>query len=506
MRKALVNLLTVLAFSMAAVGTMAAGPDSVSYTIKPIPRGDRVVLEATVRFNSAGPLDVGLPTDNFGTPDLHKYVTEFEGLDGTAVKQGDSAARRTVVPAGNGTVAIRYVLSYDPAVMEDYAYGPNVGADFFHLAGCQWLLHIGDDDEKRRMRVRFVDVPKGWKLYSSKDATADDIDLEASYDDWISAPIGGGANAHTFTLKGGRVAIFVHGRYDIPRERIYAAIEKIIRLEREWFDYHSQPNFTVVVAPRPWVVAGYAPEDSFVCFIKPDVTPQQLNRLVAHELFHNWLPNKISIKQDKAFSGIRYEWFTEGFTDYFARKILTRAGLMTTDEFAASVNADLKSIADNPLKAATYADLARLEKERKYGPAAKKLAYFRGAVMALNWDQRIRESGRGRNLSNFIRELHKLAAKTDGAVTEEAFFDFASKKYGIDARGELRRHITDGEPIVPEASALGSGYKLSWTELPAFDIGFSPDETNRTKRLTSVREDGPAYRAGLRDGMEFVAV
>jgi predicted metalloprotease with PDZ domain len=505
MQKILVNLLTVLLFAVATGGCLGAGPESISYTIKPLVRGDRVVLEATVRFRSAGQITIGLPTDNFGTPDLHKYVIEFEGLDGTVVKQGDSSSHRTVLPAEDGSVAVRYVLSYDPAVMEGYAYGPNVGPDFFHLAGCQWLLHIGDDAEKRRMRIRFVDVPKGWKLYTSKAASAESIDAEAAYDDWATATFGGGANVHTFMLKGGNVSIFVHGRYDISRDKIYAAIEKIIRLQRAWFDDYSQPNFTVVVAPRPWVVAGYAPEDSFVCFIKPDVLPQQLNRLVAHELFHNWLPNKISIKQDKGFSDIRYEWFTEGFTDYFGRKILTESGLMTAQEFAASVNADLKSIADNPLKAATYDELSRLEKERKYGPAAKKLAYFRGALMALNWDHRIRRSGRGAGLSGFIRELYKLAAKSGGAITEVAFFNFADG-YGTDARGELRRFITNGEPIVPESVALGDRYKLQLAELPAFDIGFSLDETYKTRKLTAVNDDGPAFRAGLREGMDFVAV
>jgi predicted metalloprotease with PDZ domain len=483
-----------------------AGPKAISYRIRPVPRADRTNLEISVRFKAenSNRLTVKLPTDNFGTPDLYKSVTSFAGEEGTVVEEGEKAGEKVVSPAADGSVALSYTISYDPQAMDAYAYGPNTGAGYFHVAGCQWLLHVGDDAEKRRFRIEIVDAPKSWKLYSSKSTSAAKFEVDAAYDDFIAAPLGGGENVHVFNVRGGRVSVFVHGEYEIPRGRIYAAIEKIVRLQRQWFDDYAQPDFTIVVAPRGWVVSGYAPENSFVCFVKKDITPEQLHRIVAHELFHHWLPNRIKIVQDKKYSEIRYEWLTEGFTDYFARLILTEAGLMSRRQFAASINRDLLNISDNPHRAKTYAELAALIKANQYGPAAKKLAYYRGALIALEWDARLRQNSRKRDLSDFVRELYQTARKTNGTISEADFFDFAAR-LGIDARADLEKYVTNGEPIVPSSGALGAAYRLIETSVPAFEIGFSLDEAYRTRKIGGVKRQSAAEKAGLRDGMEFVA-
>lgn len=482
-------------------------PETLDYTIRPIPRADRTDLEITVSFRVTVDTDfkIKLPTDNFGTPDLHKFVTKFEGLDGTSVSGEATASERLVRPGPNKTVHLRYVLSYDPKFMEGYAYGPNTGSEHFHLAGCQWLLHIGPDEKPRKFNVKFSGVPKGWHLYTSKSATPRQFTVESSYDEWISAPIGGGKNLYSFDVKGGKVSVFVHGNFDIPKSEITLAVEKIVRTEREWFRDFSQPRFTVVLAPRPWVVSGYAPDDSFVCFIKPDITRQQLFRIVAHELFHTWLPNKIEITVAKGHHDLRHEWITEGFTDYFARRILKEAGFMSDSEFADSINADIKSIADDPYATATYDDLVGLAKSGSYGAAAKKLAYFRGALIALNWNEKIQRSGKGQDLAELIREIYSYAGKSGGKVSEDEFFKFVWG-FGVDAAGDFDSFIVRGQPIIASSSALGSDYELREEEYPLFDIGFSLDETYRNKRMTDVREDGPAYNAGLRDGMPFVGV
>jgi predicted metalloprotease with PDZ domain len=387
--------------------------------------------------------------------------------------------------------------------MDDYPYGPNTGAKYFHLAGCQWLLHIGDDGRERRFQIEVVDVPRNWKVYSSKSKNARRFEVVSSYNDLASAPIGGGENSHLFRTQKGTVAVFVHGDFAIPRAKIYSSIEQIIRLERGWFDDYSQPHYTIVVAPRSDVTAGYAPENAFVCFIDRETKLDDLNLLVAHEFFHNWLPNKIEIVQDKKYASFRLEWFTEGFTDFLAQKILSEANLILPEKFVEMVNRNIYNIADNPHRARSYDELVALGKAGKFDGTAKKLAYYRGALIALNWDAKIRRTNPNRNLSTFIRELFKLAQSGGGRVSEQAFYDLASS-YGIDANAEMERYITRGEAILPDKDALGSRYPLREVEIPAFDVGFSLDETQRSRKISRVIETGAAYKAGLRDGMEFV--
>ena len=40
----------------------------------------------------------------------------------------------------------------------------------------------------------------------------------------------------------------------------------------------------------------------------------------------------------KGFADFRFEWFSEGFTDYFAQKILTDSKLLTPEKRAELVN------------------------------------------------------------------------------------------------------------------------------------------------------------------------
>ncbi|MBK7932985.1 MAG: hypothetical protein IPK01_05695 [Acidobacteria bacterium] len=492
-------------FLSLAIGSNAQ-TTGFSYKIRPTPLSDRTELNISLSFQNKNsePLTVKLPSDCFGTPDLSKYVSRFEGIAGTTVQDAESSTERRVKPNSDGTVSLRYTLSYDPKAMDASPYSPNTSAGHFHLAGCQYLLPIGDINQKVPYQIEIDGIPSGWKIYSTISANASKYSVQSSYDDLSSSAIGGGANGHIFNTKKGRVAVFAHGDLHIPRAKIYASIEQIIRAERAWFNDYEQPNYTIVLAPRSNVNAGYAPDNGFICFVDPKTKIEDLYVLVAHEFFHNWLPNKIEIIQDKKYSDVRLEWFSEGFTDYFARKILTEAKLMTADEIVTWVNQNTHNIADNPHRAKGYDELIDLGKTGKFDGVAKKLAYFRGALIALNWDAQIRRSRKDKDLGDLIRELYRLAAASKGNITEDTLVKIASEN-GVDAKGDIERYIMRGEPIVPDERAIPR-YRLHLIEKPSFEIGFSLEETRKAKKVTAVNKNGPAYKAGLRDGMGFVSV
>src|SRR6185369_17325897 len=116
--------------------TANAQTDVFSYKIKPVPQADRTNLEISLQFQAAdkNPLTVRMPPDCFGTPDLYKYVTRFEGKNGTIVKPGEKEAQKIVQPNPDGKVSLRYTLSYDPKLMDNSPYAPNTSAEHFHVA------------------------------------------------------------------------------------------------------------------------------------------------------------------------------------------------------------------------------------------------------------------------------------------------------------------------------------------------------------------------------------
>lgn len=501
--------LTVLGIDVrdpdASVSEFLPRDRKLTYRITPVPTKDRTEIRISLQFatTSQDALTVKLPVDGFGTPDLHRYVQSLAGANGTEVHDGRDATERFVKPAADSTVSLNYILSYDPEVMASQPYGPNTGASYFHLAGCQWMLQIGDNSEARPVSVEVINAPKSWKLYSSIDSNAARFETVSSYNDLIKTVIGGGEQSFAFDVNGKPVSVFVHGAFTIPAGEIASAIERIVRFERRWFSDYDQPFYHVIVAPRRGTTAGYAPQNAFINFVGKDISRDDLNLLLAHEMFHYWLPNKLRIEQDAKYSDIRYEWFYEGFTDYFTARILVEAGLITRAGFAELINMAILNIAHNPHRSETYDELMEASKAGRFDGVYKKLSYHRGALIALNWNTGIKRRSKNNDLSRFIRELYSKAGKTGGKIGELEFQAFA-KNYGIDAKAHLDRHIMNGEPIVIDRETRIEGFRLVETEVPKFETGFSMDETRKTKRITGVAEDTAAFRAGLRNGMEFV--
>src|SRR5688572_8504429 len=293
----------------------------IEYRIKPIPKADRTDLEISVGFKAenTNPVTARLPVDCFGMPNiLYRYVTKFEGDAGTTVKPAEKENERIIQPAKDGTVSLRYAISYDALEMEKHPYSPNTSPDHFHLGGCQWLLRIGDQDKKWKYSIKIVDPPREWKFYSSISPAAAHIETVDTHRNLISSGIGGGKRSHFFQVKGRPVSVFVHGNLAIPDRDIFSAVEKIVRFQRDWFEDHSQPFFAIAVSERAATRSGYAPSNAFFSFVKKDTTLEDLIRLMSHEMAHTWFNDKF-FQREKDVSSLRYAWFTEGVNDYISR-------------------------------------------------------------------------------------------------------------------------------------------------------------------------------------------
>lgn len=504
MRNVLALLMTIAPAAANAVAGVPQDPSALRYELRPVPRGDRTELEVTLRVRSDA-TTIGLPEDAYGTPELWRYVTEVEGLEGTVVGQGASALERTVTPSPEGEIRVRYRIAYDPAALERYAFAPSVGSAHFDVAGCQWLLRVGDPTEMQTVALRLVDLPEGWACFTSLAADARELEVRASYDDLVSSRIGAGAFAHgRFERDGRELSVFVDPALELPAEEVVDAVRRIVELQRARMG-GGEPFFRVVVHAREGLLAGTAVPNLFVCFVQPEATRAELYGLLAHEMFHAWLPHRLQLALAPGESEIRHEWLYEGVADYAARKLLLDGGLIDADAFAESVNGDLRNLADNPGSAATYEELRRVEASGGWDTAYKKLAYDRGAVIALNWEARLRADPDAGDVVALLQRACAEAEAHGGELAEERLFDLAAER-GLDLAGDLARHILEGAPILPAPDALGPDFELVTLELPRFDPGFDLRETFRGREVAGVRPDGPAAVAGVADGMGYVRI
>lgn len=463
-------------------------------------------MEISVRFKVSDEkqINIKLPTDYYGTPNLHRYVTLFEGKAGTIIKEGKTESERVVEPNKNGEIQLKYIISYDPKTL-DGTFSPNVSPKHFHLAGCQWALQIGEFEEEHHLSVELIKIPANWQMYSSLESNPLKFETKTSYQNLIATAIGGGEkqNFQQFKYKEKPVSVFIQGKFDIPNQEIFDAVQKIVALQRDWFNDFNQPFYNIVILPKEDNIAGTRIENQFICFLKKDITRQQLYVLLAHEMFHNWLDTSF-IKPEKGVTILRYAWFYEGINEYFARKILLEANLLSEKSFADLFNRDVIDIADNPNRTATFDDLLEATKTGKYNQAFNKLSYYRGALIALNWEAQIRNTQNGKTLGDLIREAYQLSVKNKG-ISETQFFELATK-YGINAKADFESYILRGEPIKLEPDAFGKSFALRESNAPKFEPGFNINESLKNKKIVELKEDSLAFRAGLRNEMKLIEV
>jgi predicted metalloprotease with PDZ domain len=477
------------------------------YTLHVVRLPGQTALAVDLRFRPASkdPVTVGLPRDYFGTPDLPKYVTRFEGRGGTTVQEGKTATEKLVKPGLDGTIALHYQLTYSPDP-EGPTYGPVAKPDRLQMMGCQWLLQIGDLKQPRTFDVAFEGVPKGWAVYSSVAEKSKRMRFTKSYTDLIQSVFGTGDVHHRrFKVQGRPVDIYLGKQFQRKPEETMDTIERVVRMQRDWFKDYDYPFFTISLTERPGAVAGVRFENAFVCFVPEDVKPQELLVLLSHEMLHNWIPGRIQVVDPSTTNRWLWSWFDEGVNDYFARRLLLEGGLLTRDEFVTMINRLILNLADNPNRSALPEDAARAMDEGRFGNTFIKVAYYRGALMGFEWDAQIREKTGGRkSAADLLKELYSESKRSGWKLTPAQFYA-AFSKYGIDAQRDRERWVLKAEPMDFSASAFEPEYRLVKVDRPVFDLGFSLEQTYTTRKISGVVPGGPADRAGLKNGVEFVS-
>lgn len=481
-----------------------ADTDTIVYHFQPHPAKDKFTIAVRVDYRSNSPQLIGPLQDFYGTPDLAKCVQNLLPGPGCRV---DTSGGRTIIYPSAAQISFRYEVVLDSAILEKYSFAPAVGSYFFHLSGCQWMLPVGSDTMQHIYQFSFGALQKDWHYYSSANRRLTDFYWKGNYERAGMLVIGGSQYApYVFHVLGKPVEVFLDNNALRKDSSTFLRTEKIFRTLRGWFNDTSQSFFIVPILQRDGIVAGNALDHMFRCFVKPTVHEEELLLLLAHELFHQWLPGAIDLAVPTGETGMKYEWFSEGFTDYLSWKILKEAGILSQAGFVRQLNRAISNYEDDPYKTKTLPELIAIARSGVGGSALKKLSYYRGALIALQWDEKILQQHKGkRSLNDFIRDLYQLVVSKEFApLPETSFYSFA-RGFGIEADSSFAQHILRGENIVLPQRITG-GFIKKIVKVPAFHLGFDASASFRTRAITGVETGSNAWKAGLRNGQIFTRV
>ncbi|MGA9583339.1 MAG: hypothetical protein WBR13_15370 [Allosphingosinicella sp.] len=502
MKPAFYPLLAAASLSLVA----AKPPEPISYRVTPVLQkdGSRALdVRMRVSGDADGETEIFLPSVWAGSNELWRHARGLEirgarSLTGTYDKP---VARHR--PGARLKVRYRIVSAYstDPGFAYEKAR-PMVRPDWFFVHGESMFAAPGGGQE-RPARFRWGKLPKGWTVASDLDHLQGKPTTLANL---INSVAIGGAKLTIVQrdLRGAPLRVALLGDWQFTADQLADTVTPIVAAEDSFWNDRSAP-FLVAMAPLGDLPAGLSYHgtgrtDAFSIASTGAFELKQAVRFLAHEYMHSWVPIELGglPEEDEP----KDYWFSEGFNDYLASKVLLRSGIWSLAEWAADKNETLLRYGQSPAKTADGAEIAR----RFWSDSAvQQVSYDRGHLLAAKIDSEIAARSGGRQSLETVLRTQRRAAQGSPELAVALFRKTLREETGIDVDPDLERYARRGETILLPADLLGDCARLVTERRKAFTRGFDADATRRGDGLfAGVDRDGPAYAAGLRDGMKLV--
>jgi predicted metalloprotease with PDZ domain len=455
----------------------------LTYIFEPTFTAESNALHVTLKFqgNSEGTEEIEIPAHWAGET-LHG-MTNLRALSSETILADSAEDRKTLRYPPNQQV----ILSYD--LVKDWA-GPFKHPLQFHAVIMPEYIEINGEnafiypkmDRGTPVTINFdwQKIPAAWALATSFGTGSGPDDRCQSFSGALYSAqqalfAAGVFRIHHFQIGNRPAVLAIRGQWIFTDEQAISDIQKAVGIVRDFWHDDNFPYFLVTVKAYDQEHGssdGSAFTNAFWMYMsRLDPLSVQLPTLV-HETFHSWNPHRMGLIPQNGEKSI--EWFREGLTTYYEYLLLYRAGMMPLPAYVENVNRDLRNY-----------------------PASSS-AYVRGRVIATWLDWQIRKNSINKNSLDDV--MFDMVRGADQPLTNERILQTAGRYVAPAARAELQQAIEQHVRPQMIGATLGPCVQLAIDDLPTFDLGLDLAASQAALKITGVIPDGPAYKAGLRDG------
>jgi len=504
------RLLAVALACIIASGTGAAqgaAPGSVSYQVTPEIENGRLAdlrVDVSLAGDADGVTRMRLPDRWSGAEDLWRSVKEVKAEGGKLRRL--SNAEIEVAHAPGAPIRVSYKVVQDFKGELNVGDGPPFRAvvkpDRFTSLGWALFAEVAGP-MGRPAEFRWGQTPEGWTVASDLDHGK-----VRTTGDLLDSVLVGGSNLRIVETEaaGGRIRIAMHGDWKFTPQQMSNLMVRIADASADFWGDRDEDFFvavTPVVSHRGGGAQyGVGLGDAFSLWATTEVDEPGLRHIVAHEHQHVWFPTRVGGVRTGRDEPLDY-WLSEGFTDFYTLRLLLRSGLWTPEEFVADYNRILRDYANSPVIAAPNSVMPAAFFE---DPNVADLPYQRGLMLATLWDHRLRQTTSGaQDLDDVVLAMRARAQTQNGQGQAVENLRVAYNGFGGSLDADLQNLVDAGQRVLLPADLFGDCARVVTTELRAFDRGFDSAATNNAGGVVAgVDPNGPAYAAGMRNGMRIV--
>ncbi|MDX2361553.1 MAG: PDZ domain-containing protein [Crocinitomicaceae bacterium] len=343
-----------------------------------------------------------------------------------------------------------------------------------------------------------------------------------NYDHLVDCPFEiGNQEVFYFDAAGVRhkVAMYSFGNYDIPT--LKRDMAKVVEAATGVFGQNPNKDYTFIIhnvvdaqgglehvnstvlSVNRWTYSG----DDYVGFLK----------LVAHEYFHLWNVKRIRPIELGPFNYDEENytsllWVMEGFTSYYEKMILLRAGFYTKKQLLSSMFSSLNYVEGSvgsrvqPVAHASFDAWIKAYRPNENSSNTTMSYYSRGSVIAMMLDAKIIKKYKGKKgLDDFMQHIYKTYyEKLNRGFSEDEFKNELSKFLGENMDDFYAKYINGTE--IPDYDAVFSplGVSVKYVGVSKPDIGISMKDSGGKTIVTRIRSNSAAEDAGISVNDELI--
>ena len=352
----------------------------------------------------------------------------------------------------------------------------------------------------------------------------------------------------SFEVKGvpHRIVIDGEGNYDPSRMR--ADVKKIVETEVElmggeipYHDYtfilHLRSNTGGGLEHLNSTAVGYQrfgfgpepKEGSGVSSAGPNAPAPRTYRgflsTIAHEFLHLWNVKRIRPDALGPFDYTKENytkslWVAEGVTDYYARLVLRRAGLISDQEFLKENAKAFQTLQERPGRLVMSVEDASVDTWIKYyrqdeNSVNSQVDYYdKGGILGLLLDLEIRRQSKGaKSLDDVMRYLYAEFYKQNRNYTPEDFQKACELIAGSSLEPFFAKYVRGREELDYDAALAVAGLRLDKTEandgskaVEQAYLGAELAQEGERLMVKRVYAGSPAYEQGLNTGDQILAL